>query len=75
MQMENAIQIIKPDPESHFRLRPCLCKSENVAFVQYENEGEELWRVQCFDCGHTILPGSAIRHEAQVEWNKEVALC
>lgn len=75
MQVENAIQIIAPDPDGQFRLKPCRCESENVAYVQYEGKEELLWRVHCFECGHTILPGSAIRHDAQVEWNKEAGKC
>lgn len=70
MMLHDAIEIIVPAPDKHFRLRPCKCGSDNVAYVRYEDQGEELWRAQCFDCGRTGA-GSKIRHEAQVKWNKE----
>lgn len=72
MEMENAINTITPDPDSQYRLRKCKqCKSENVAYVKYQKDGQLLWAVACFDCGHTVDSGSAVRHDAQVNWNKE----
>ena len=71
MMLDDAVEIKVPDPDSQWRLLPCRCKSDNVAYVKYEAQGQELWRVQCFDCGHTGA-GDIVRHEAQVKWNKEV---
>jgi site-specific DNA-methyltransferase (adenine-specific) len=51
MKMDDAVQIIKPAPDSHYRLVPCKCGSDNVAYV-LGNDGR--WRVQCFDCGHIM---------------------
>lgn len=69
MKLDDAIEIKKPDPDSHFRLRPCKCGSDNVAYVRYTNGGDA-WRVSCFDCGHTVDKGHHDRHDAQVVWNE-----
>lgn len=71
MMMDNAIEIKVPAPDSQYRLLPCRCCSDNVAYVRYAAQGEELWRVQCFDCGNTGK-GARVRHDAQVAWNKAV---
>ena len=68
MEMDNAVQVIKPVPDSHYRLVPCQCGSDNVAYVLCV---DGRWRVQCFDCGN-IGPGDLTRHGAQVKWNKGV---
>ena len=69
----SVIQTIRPDRDSHFLLRPCLCKSENVAYVQFRRGSETLWKVCCFDCGREITApsGATSRHEIQVVWNLE----
>ena len=67
MMLDDAIDIIVPEPDKHFRLLPCKCGSDNVAYVL---SADRIWRVHCFDCGHDGA-GSEIRHEAQVAWNKE----
>lgn len=52
MLIDNALRIIKPDPDSQYRLRSCqVCDGDDVAYVQYEDGGQEPWRVTCFDCG------------------------
>ena len=72
MQIDNAIQIIKPNPDSQYRLRPCpVCGSDDVAYVEYEDGRQELWRVQCFGCGH-VGQGHEVRHDAQLAWNGAV---
>ena len=68
MMLDNAVEIKVPQPDSQYRLLPCKCGSDNVAYVL---GADGLWRVQCFDCGHSGA-GAEIRHEAQVKWNKEV---
>lgn len=73
MMLKNAIEIRKPEPDSQYRLRPCRCKSDNVAYVKYEDRGGEKWRVSCFDCGHTVDKGHSVRHDAQQAWNEVVA--
>lgn len=69
---DDVIEIKKPDPDSHFLLRPCKCGSDNVAYVHYEAKGGEAWRVKCFDCGYVVDKGNKARHDAQINWNKEV---
>ena len=72
MMMDDAIAIVKPAQDSQFRLLPCpKCKSDNVAYVHYNGRGGAKWRVECFDCGHTVDKGYKVRHDAQVAWNKE----
>ena len=72
MKIDDAIEIKKADPDSQYRLLPCKkCKSDNVAYVHYNGMGGAKWRVECFDCGHTVDKGNKVRHDAQVNWNKE----
>lgn len=70
--MDDALEIIKPEPDSHFRLLPCeSCHSDNVAYVKYHHPGGDRWRVQCFDCGHTVeTEEPAPRHSLQLLWNR-----
>ena len=72
MMLNNAIEIRKPEPDSQYRLRPCRCKSDNVAYVKYEDQDGEKWRVSCFDCGHTVDKGYTVQHDAQMEWNFQI---
>lgn len=72
--LDNVISIERPAVDSHFKLLPCRCKSDNVAYVHYEARGGEAWRVQCFDCGFVTDKGNKVRHDAQVIWNEEVSL-
>lgn len=59
--------MIKPDPDSHFRLRRCTCGGEPV----YAG-GDNGWAVRCPDCGRKSERHLA-RHDAQVAWNREAA--
>ena len=70
MKMDDFSQIVKPDADSQFRLRVCpVCESDNVAYVQRSENGH--WHGKCFDCDH-IGKGSAVMHDAQAMWNKEI---
>ena len=73
MYIDDAIDIRRPEPDSHFRLVPCRnCKSDNVAYVKYQNNDRVRFRVSCFDCGYTVKPeGAVCAHDAQVAWNRE----
>lgn len=75
MCLDDAIEIKKPAADSHFLLKNCgKCKGNNVAYVKYETNGYERFRVTCFDCGHTVRPeNAACAHEAQVEWNRQAS--
>lgn len=69
MMLDDVTQIIKPEPDSQFRLRPCpRCLGDNVAYAQKKGSGGELWHGMCFDCGYTG-EGDEIRHNAQLLWN------
>ena len=72
MKMDDTIEIKVPEPDSQYRLLPCKCKSGNVAYVHYNGRGGAKWRVQCFDCGHTVDKGNKVRHDAQINWNEAV---
>ena len=66
--MPDAIEVIRPDPDSHFRLLPCkVCQSEDIAYERHLCG----WRVRCQACGHAVDIGTYVPHEAQVAWNKE----
>jgi hypothetical protein len=66
MMLDDVIEIRKPDPDSQYRLLPCKCKSDNVAYILGVDGN---WRGHCFDCGRTG-EGSQVRHEAQKMWNE-----
>ena len=65
MELQNATQVIKPEPDGHFVLLGCGCGSDNVAYVE-RNDG--MWAVRCFDCGHELADDST-RHGIQTAWN------
>lgn len=70
MMLDDVIEIKKPDSDSQYRLLPCKkCKGDNVAYVHYNGRGGAKWRVECFDCGHTVDKGNTVRHDAQQAWN------
>lgn len=71
MVFGNVISIRKAEPDSQFRLINCpVCGSDNVAYVEYKSGNQEPWRVDCFECGHSVDGKSVTRHGAQVLWNK-----
>lgn len=61
--------IIYPDPDSHFRLRPCKCGSRLVAYYKRTTiNGAAEWAVGCRVCGK-ITKWHRAQHRAQIEWN------
>jgi len=67
---DDVTEIIKPDPDSHYRLIPCDCGSQEVVYAQYiDAAGAPMWRVVCTDCGATVDIHTNIRHRVQVAWN------
>ena len=67
---DDVVQIIKPDTDSQYRLRPCSCGSSEVVYAQYAGPGGGLlWRVVCTDCGATADLQTDVRHDVQLEWN------
>ena len=72
MMMDDVIEIKVPDPDSQFRLIPCKCSSDNVAYEHYNGRGGAAWRVKCYACGFTVDKGNRVRHDAQRNWNEAV---
>ncbi len=73
MSIDDAIDIQIPAQDSQYRLLHCpKCKSDNVAYVHYDGKGGAAWRVTCFGCGYTVDKGNRVRHDAQLNWNKDV---
>ena len=74
MTMDGAIRVEAAAPDSHFRLMGCpCCGGDNVAYVQYSaGRKREPWKVRCFDCGYTVDKEAACKHDAQLNWNKEM---
>ena len=70
--MDDIIEIKVPEPDSQFRLVPCKCGSDNVAYEHYKGRGGAAWRVKCYCCGFTVDKGNRVRHDAQRNWNEAV---
>ena len=67
--MDDVIEIKPADLDSQYRLVPCKCGSDNVAYVHYNGRGGAKWRVECFDCSYIVDKGCRVRHDAQLAWN------
>ena len=68
---DDVVEIIKPAPDSLYRLIPCDCGSTEVVYTQYiDPAGAPLWRVACMDGGAKVDAGASTRHDAQLEWNR-----
>ena len=68
---DDVVEIIKPTPDSQYRLIPCACGSSEVIYAQYiDPAGAPRWRVVCMTCSATTDTGSITRHDAQLEWNR-----
>ena len=74
MMLDDVIEIKVPEPDSQFRLIPCKCSSDNVAYEHYNGRGGAAWRVKCYACGFTVDKGNRVRHDAQRNWNEAVRL-
>ena len=72
MMLDDVFEIKVPEPDSQYRLIPCKCKSDNVAYEHYNGRGGAAWRVKCYDCGFTVDKGNRVRHDAQLQWNEAV---
>lgn len=70
--LDDVIEIKVPLQDSHWRLVPCNCGSDNTAYEHYNGRGGAKWRVKCFDCGRTVDKGHRVRHDAQLAWNEGV---
>ena len=71
MENDTVLQIIFPDMDSQYRLRPCECGGTNAAYVEYTHPDGDRWRVQCFTCGkRMVTQHPATRHDLQLLWNR-----
>lgn len=62
-------EIIRPDPDSQYRLIPCGCGNSDVAYVKRIKlpYGVE-WMACCLSCRKSTRSWT-IQHHAQIEWN------
>lgn len=67
---DDVVEIVKPDPDSQYRLRTCECGSNEAVYARYIGPGgPRLWRVVCTNCRATVDLQGNVRHDVQVEWN------
>lgn len=62
------VQIIRPDPDSHFRLRQCECSYSDVAYTKKITPHGVEWMAGCLTCGRCTRVRAG-QHSAQIEWN------
>lgn len=69
-KLGDLVEIIKPEPDSQYRLRPCECGSRKVVYICYGYYA--FYTAICDTCGkETALHRN--RHKAQIEWNGRAA--
>lgn len=62
-------EIIKPDPDGHFRLLVCSCKKSNVVYIKTIKPGRGTeWVAGCLTCAR-YTRAWPVQHYAQIEWN------
>ena len=61
------IEFIHPAPDSQFRLRPCVCGSEDVVYRCSTEEPRPFYRVMCLSCWRQT-PWHLSQHDAQNAW-------
>lgn len=71
-QPGDVLEIIRPDPDGHYRLRACKCGTVlDAVYERYiTQDGAWAWRVACNSCGSTVDLQGTVRHDVQVEWNR-----
>lgn len=69
MEVINATRLVAPAPDSQYRLVPCKCGNDQPVYVM---GADGKWRVLCLDSNNET-EGFSIQHDAQANWNKEVA--
>ena len=60
-------EFIRPAPDSQFRLRPCVCGSEDVVYKASTEEPRPFYRVMCMSCWRQT-PWHLSQHDAQNAW-------
>lgn len=61
-------QIIRPDPDSQYRLVPCKCGYGDVAYARKITTHGVEWAAGCLTCERCTRIWTA-QHAAQIEWN------
>lgn len=61
-------QIIRPEPDSHFRLIPCNCEYSDAVYTKKITPHGVEWMAGCLTCERCtrVWP---VQHHAQIEWN------
>lgn len=68
---DDVVEIIKPDPDSQYRLRACDCGNKEVVYARDIGlAGPGMWRVVCPNCRAMVDLQGTIQHDVQVEWNR-----
>lgn len=61
-------EIIRPEPDSHFRLRPCGCGYGDAVYTRTITRHGVEWMAGCLTCERCTRVWT-IQHHAQIEWN------
>lgn len=61
-------EIIRPDPDSQYRLIPCGCSYSDVAYTRKITRRGVEWMAGCLTCERCTRVWT-IQHHAQIEWN------
>lgn len=70
--MDN-VEIVKPEPDSQYRLCPCKCGSADVVYIKRKFPVADFWEVKCMNCGAGLSCTEPMpRHTVQVKWNRMV---
>ena len=69
MEINNVTRLVPANQDGQFRLVPCGCGNDQPVYV-VDTDGN--WHVMCLDC-FKETKGFSIKHDAQLNWNKEVA--
>ncbi len=65
------VEIVKPEPDSQYRLCPCKCGSADVVYIKSKSPEGDVWEVKCRSCGAGLsTPERLPRHTVQVMWNR-----
>lgn len=61
-------QIIRPEPDGHFRLIPCSCEYSDAVYTKKITPHGVEWMAGCLTCERCtrVWP---VQHHAQIEWN------
>lgn len=69
MSFDNVLQMVVPAPDGQFRLKNCLCGSDQTVYLQILGSGQPMWVARCMACGKQSAE-HAIQHDAQLNWNR-----